>query len=231
MKKAPIIISLGGSLIVPKTGIDVAFLKEFKRIILSQVKHGQRFIIICGGGSVARQYQTAASEIGKLSRESLDWVGIHATRLNAHLVRMMFLDQAFSRVVTDPKEGKRFKESIMLAAGWKPGCSTDFDAVLQAAEHGVKYMYNLSNTDYVFDKDPAKYADAKPYKTLDWKVLRKIVGNTWDPGLHVPFDPIAAKRAERLGLEVRILNGKKLSNFERALSGKSFVGTSIVPNA
>ncbi|MEI7740882.1 MAG: UMP kinase [bacterium] len=227
MKKAPIIISLGGSLIVPKTGIDIPFLAQFKKIILNRVAAGERFIIICGGGSVARQYQTAASELGKLTRESLDWVGIHATRLNAHLVRMVFLDQAFPRVVTDPKGGKNFKQAIMLAAGWKPGCSTDFDAVLQAAAHGVKYMYNLSNTDYVYDKDPNKFPDAKPYKEMDWKSLREIVGNDWDPGLHVPFDPIASKRAEKIGLEVRIINGKKLDNFSKALSGKDFIGTRI----
>ena len=227
--KAPIIISLGGSLIVPKTGIDIAFLSEFKKIILRRVAEGDRFILICGGGSVARQYQEAAGALGKLSRHSLDWVGIHATRLNAHLVRSMFLDESFPRVVTDPKGGAKFKESIMLAAGWKPGCSTDFDAVLQAVQHGVKEMYNLSNTDYVYDKDPNKFPDAKPYKDMDWKSLRKIVGNAWDPGLHVPFDPVASKRAEKIGLEVRIVNGKNLKNFEAALMGKTFVGTIIHP--
>lgn len=229
MPKAPVIISLGGSLIVPKTGIDTAFLSTFKKIILRRVKAGERFIIITGGGSVARQYQTAAAELGKLSRHSLDWIGIHVTRLNAHLVRSIFLDHTFPRVVTDPKEGKGFKQAIMLAAGWEPGCSTDYDAVLQAKQHGVKYMYNLSNTDYVYDRDPNVFADAKPYKDMDWKSLRKIVGNKWDPGLHVPFDPVAAKLAEKIDLEVRIVNGKRLDNLEAALMGKSFIGTVIHP--
>ncbi|MFH0927897.1 MAG: UMP kinase [bacterium] len=227
MKQTPQIISLGGSLIVPKTGIDTKFLGEFKKIIAARVKRGERFIIICGGGSVARQYQAAASTLGMLNRESLDWLGIHATRLNAHLVKTMFLPNVFGRVVTDPKPAQGFKESVLAAAGWKPGCSTDFDAVLHARTHGVKRMFNLSNTDYVYDKDPNKFSDAKPIKQIAWKEFRKLVGNKWDPGLSAPFDPVAAKESERIGLEVVIVNGKNLRNLAKALAGEKFVGTVI----
>ena len=56
------VISLGGSLIVPDQ-IDVQFLKGFRNLILSQVKKGNRFIIICGGGRIARNYFTALQKI------------------------------------------------------------------------------------------------------------------------------------------------------------------------
>jgi uridylate kinase len=49
----------------------------------------------------------------------------------------------------------------------------------------------------------------------------------WDPGLNTPFDPVAAKEAEKIGLEVVVMNGKKLKNFENYLDGKEFIGTKI----
>ena len=49
----PIIISLGGSLIVPEE-IDIAFLEGFKEIILREVQAGKRFVIITGGGKICR---------------------------------------------------------------------------------------------------------------------------------------------------------------------------------
>jgi uridylate kinase len=53
----------------------------------------------------------------------------------------------------------------------------------------------------------------------NWADFRKLIPDRWDPGLSSPFDPIAAKEAESLGLEVAIINGKKLDEFENYLSG------------
>ena len=52
----PIIISLGGSIVVPDK-IDYNFLKKFRALILKHVKKGKRFVLICGGGATARLYQ------------------------------------------------------------------------------------------------------------------------------------------------------------------------------
>ena len=85
----------------------------------------------------------------------------------------------------------------------------------------------MTNIDRVYTKDPKKYPDAKPINTISWKEYRDIAGDTWTPGLNLPFDPIASKLAESLGLTVKILNGKDLQNLGHALDGKPFVGTTI----
>ena len=85
-----IVIALGGSIIVSRS-IQVRFLKQFRKFILKFIKQGKRFVIVAGGGSIARNYQAAASDIVKLSDEDQDWLGIHATRINAHLLRAIFL--------------------------------------------------------------------------------------------------------------------------------------------
>ncbi|MDX8400245.1 MAG: hypothetical protein R8K20_08345, partial [Gallionellaceae bacterium] len=84
------VISLGGSIIVPNGSIDVGYLKKFKKFIESRVKKGDSFVIITGGGGVAREYQRAARSVTDLTRDDLDWLGIHATRINAHLLRTIF---------------------------------------------------------------------------------------------------------------------------------------------
>jgi uridylate kinase len=53
-----------------------------------------------------------------------------------------------------------------------------------------------------------------------------MVGDKWAPGMNTPFDPIAAKVAEKFNVNVHII-GKDLGNFENLLLGKKWVGTII----
>ncbi len=227
MHNPPTIISLGGSLIVPNGGIDHIFLKRFKDLIISEVKKGKRFIIVAGGGAICRHYQEAAQKVGPLTREDVDWLGIHVTHLNGHLLRTIFRDYAYLKVVTHSDSVEDFKESIMVAAGWKPGHSTDYDSVLYAKLYKADTVINLSNIPYVFDSDPNKNGDAKPLKKIEWGDFRKLVGDTWDPGANHPFDPIASKEAEKLGLKVVVMDGRNLENFKNFLEEKDFEGTII----
>ncbi len=221
-----IVISLGGSIIVPKE-IDYSFLKKFKTLIESFIKKGYRFIIITGGGYTARVYQKGASKVNKVGSDDLDWFGIHATRINAHLLRTIFKKDAFERVIKNPSEPVKTDKKIIIAAGYRPGCSTDHDAVVLAKNINCKKIINLSDIDYVYDKNPKKHKDIKPLKAIYWKDFRKMVGNKWDPGLNVPFDPVASREAEKLNLKVIIANGRKLGNLKNILEGKEFTGTVI----
>lgn len=224
--KERVIISLGGSLVVPEE-IDVPFLKEFRSLILAHVKKGQKFIIIVGGGKTCRKYQQAASRTIEPAPEDLDWIGIHTTRLNAHLLRTIFREVAHPAVIKNPTEKIKAKKPVIIAAGWKPGCSTDYDAVLLAENFKAKTIINLTNIDFVCTSDPNKDKSAKPIRQIAWNEFRKLVGNRWDPGLNAPFDPVASKEAQRKGLRVAIMNGRNLKNLENFLGGKPFKGTII----
>jgi uridylate kinase len=115
----------------------------------------------------------------------------------------------------------------MVAAGWRPGWSTDYVSTILAQRLESKTVINLSNIDYAFDKDPNKYDDAKIIKEISWKEFRKIVGNKWDPGLNLPFDPVASRNAQELGLKVIICKGNNIKNLENILAGKKYKGTTI----
>jgi len=228
MKSNIKIVSVGGSIIIPKNGFDTEFLKKFRQMIIDEVKKGQKFILIIGGGSTARVYQSALLETAKVKDIDLDWMGIEATIINANFVRLMLGDLAYKEVVTNPNKKVKTNKSIIIAAGYKPGCSTDYDAVLFAKTYDAKEMINLSNIEYVYDKDPKEFNDAKIIEQIDWKTFRKeIVGDIWQPGKSAPFDPVASKAAEKLKLKVSILQGTNLSEVKKALGGKKFRGTVI----
>ncbi len=220
------VISLGGSLIVPEE-IDVKFVLNFKKLILSEIKKGKRFIIITGGGKICRKYQAALKEISGPSNTDLDWMGIYTTHTNANFIRLMFGKLSHPNIVTNPTDAKEFKEKILVAGGWKPGFSTDNDAVILAKKFGAKTVVNLSNIDFLYDKDPKKHKDAKKITQISWDGLLKITGAKWVPGKNVPFDPIAAQFAKKHNLEVVITNGKDLKNLINILNKSAFTGTQI----
>lgn len=226
-KNKTFVLSLGGSLIIPPEGIDWQFLKKFRLLILKQIKKGKRFYIVTGGGRTCRDYNEAASKIVKVPDEDLDWLGIHSTRLNAHLLRTIFRDVAYHEVIKNPTINFPTTKSVVIGGGWKPGWSTDYMSAMIAQEYEIKTVVNLSNIDYAYTKDPKKFKDAEKIVDISWADFRKIVGDKWKPGLNMPFDPIASKKAEQLGLKVQILNGRNLKNLENCLDEKKFEGTVI----
>jgi uridylate kinase len=228
MTHETIVMSVGGSLIVPG-GIDTTFLSNLKKFIETETAEGRRFIIIAGGGRTARNYQEAAATVSELNAEDLDWMGIHATRLNGHLLRTVFRDLAHRVMITNPDEilDVPKNEKVVIAAGYRPGCSTDLRAVQIAEKTGATKVINLSNIDYVYTADPRKNPDAEKIENISWADFRAMIPADWDPGLSSPFDPIAAKVAERDGIEVAIINGDKLEEVMKYLDGKEFIGTKI----
>lgn len=226
-----VIMSIGGSLIVPKEGINTDFLSKLNAFIRSELaaNSNRQFFLEIGGGATARQYRDAGQNVigHELTRDDLDWLGIHATRLNAQLIRTIFRDIAHPYIIKKYEIIRKVTEPIVVAAGWKPGWSTDYDAILLCEDYGARTVINLSNIDQVYDKDPRQFPDAQPIEKISWPDFRKIVGDEWIPGLNAPFDPIAAKKAEELGVRVVVLNGENLENVRKYLHGEEFIGTTI----
>ncbi|MGA2976000.1 MAG: UMP kinase [Spirochaetia bacterium] len=225
------VISLGGSLIAPK-GVDAAFLKGFHRLVEEHLAsdQGRKLIIVCGGGSLARDYQAALREVIPEARsEDLDWVGIAATRVNGELLRRIFRAGCIEELVTDPTAVSIFAGRILVAAGWKPGFSTDNDAVVLARRFSAHTVVNLSNIAKVYSDDPKKNPAARPLDKVSWAEMLTIVGGEWTPGKNTPFDPTAARAAAESHIRVVFAEGRDLANLARILAGGDFVGTTIGP--
>lgn len=226
-----IVMSIGGSLIVPQTGIDTNFLSKLNKFIRKQLaqNNNRQFFLVAGGGTIARQYRDAGAEVIKheLTADDLDWLGIHSTRLNAHLLRTIFRDIAHPFILKHYDIIQKPTQPVVVAAGWKPGASTDYDAVLICEDYNVRSVINLSNIDKVYNMDPNKSKNAKPIDKIKWAEFRKIVGDKWIPGMNAPFDPVAAKKAEELGVRVAVMSGHDFQNIENYINGKDFIGTVI----
>jgi len=229
--KEKIVFSVGGSLIVPNGGIDTGFLIKFNKFIRARLaeKKNRQFFLIVGGGSTTRHYQKAAGRTigGKLTPDDLDWLGIHATRLNAHLIRTIFRDIAHPYILKHYEVIRKVEEPVVVGSGWKPGWSTDFCAIMACQDYNVKTVVNLSNVNQIYDKDPNKFKDAKPIDKISWKELKKLIGEKWIPGMHAPFDPVAAKKAQDLNVKVVVINGNNFENLEKCFACKKFTGTVI----
>lgn len=222
------IISVGGSLIVPQEKPNAAFLSALRDVITGFVQRGDRFVLVAGGGKTARVYIDAAKGVTELVNDDLDWLGIHATRLNGHLLRTVFRDVAHPVVIKHPPATPlmdTWKGSVLIAAGWKPGRSTDYVACRIAKRLGAKTVINLSNIAKVYTGDPKKDPTAQPRDEMHWKEYRKMVGNEWSPGLSAPFDPIASRFCEKNGMRALVLGGMRMEPLLEYLSSGHIDGT------
>lgn len=231
------VLSVGGSIVAPPQGPDVAFLAEFRERLEAWLSRAddRRAILVIGGGGPARSYQSALKEFWRArgepeaerSDEALDWIGIAATRINAQLVKAVMGELCLDDVVTDPSASLAFSGRVLVASGWKPGFSSDFDAVYLGERFGAKRVLNLSNIAKVYTADPKLDPTATPIDSISWAAFRAMVGSTWTPGANLPFDPIASARAEAAGMRVICAAGKDLGNVFRILDEEPFFGTTI----
>src|SRR5512138_2229500 len=150
------VVSLGGSIVAPETA-DAEFLSSFVALVGEMLKEDEkrRFIFVVGGGGPAREWQKAYREVtGGGSDDQADWIGIMATRLNAQLLKAVMSEWCPQDVVIDPTQVGPFVGRVLVAAGWKPGFSSDYDAVLLAERFQAKEVVNLSNIAKVYTDDP-----------------------------------------------------------------------------
>ena len=223
------VISLGGSIIAPDS-VDEQFLKDFTALIGDLLSQDDRlrFILVAGGGGPARTWQKAYRNVCPSAvNDQADWIGIMATRLNAQLLRAILGEWCTQDVVIDPTQVEPLLGRVLVAAGWKPGFSSDYDAVLLAERFHANAVINLSNIEKVYTDDPKKNPDAKSIDQISWADFNALVGDEWVPGKNVPFDPVASRHAAKIGLKVICAAGKDLPNLKNILLDKEFRGTTI----
>ena len=221
-----VVIALGGSIVHPDE-IDTAFLKKFKKFLAPFLRRGVKFVLVVGGGRLCRRFQEAAHIVAKVTDEDKDWIGIHATRLNGHLLRTIFRDVADPVMIDARGRLKKLKYPVTIAAGWRPGWSTDYVSMRIAADFGLGGAIIAGKPSHVYNKDNVKYPDAKPFNILSWHEYRKLVPAKWKPGLHAPVDPVGAALGQKENIKAIVINGRNLKNFAALLNGKEFQGTIV----
>ena len=226
MKKA-VVISLGGSLIAPDE-IDIEFLEKFKKIIKKHEKD-YKFVIVCGGGSVARKYIRALRESGK-SEYLQSMAGIAVTRLNSRFLTYFFGKDASSGIPHDMKEVSNLleKNNIVFcgALRYAEKETSDGTAAKLARFFDCDFI-NLTMVNGLYTNNPLIHKNAKFISEINWKnFLQRANKIKFKPGQHFVLDQHAAEIIKQYRIKTYII-GKNLRNLDNLLSGKKFIGTTI----
>ena len=227
MPKKTIVIDLGGSILSPKLGqINFRLLANFKKIIRRESKIN-RFIVVVGGGGLARAYQNRARDINIKKNEDLDWLGIRSTQLNAEFLRIFLGELAYPDLITSENQKFKWRKGVLISGGWDPGHSTDYIAIRLAGRYKAEKIIIGTNIDFLYDSDPKKNPEAKKIKQISWSDFYKTANREWEPGMSVPLDPKAAKLGKDKKIPLLFLNGKNVTNLAKAIAGQPFRGTTI----
>jgi uridylate kinase len=225
MKKT-IVLSLGGSLIVPEK-INPKWLEDFKKIILKNTKKW-KFAIVCGGGFVAREYISILSFDHKNQKEQ-SLAGIMATRMNARIMMQIFDKNTNKTLPMNMSDVKNLleKENIVFcgALRYAPNQTSDSTSAKLASFLKTDFV-NLTNVDGLYSENP-KNKNAKFISKISWKDFETMANKIkYHPGQHFVLDQKAAKLIKKEKIKTYIL-GKNLRNLDSLLNSKKFVGTSI----
>ena len=170
-------------------GIDPAVAARIASDVAEIQALGVQTAVVIGGGNIFRG--VAASARG-MDRSTADYMGMLATVMNGlalqdaleqHGVQTRVLTAIEMRAIAEPfirRRAVRHLEKgrvVVFAAGTgSPYFTTDTAAALRALELHCDAVLKATNVDAVYDKDPKKFADARPYKTVSYEeaIERKL---------------------------------------------------------
>jgi uridylate kinase len=227
MKKKVIVLSLGGSIIIPDE-IDTNFLRKFKKVILKNSRK-YRFVIVCGGGSIARKYINSLKEIG-LNEEMQSYSGISATRMNARFMSYFFNLNPREGIPHTLKTVRKYlkREDVVFcgALEYRPKQTSDSTAV-EIASYFKSIFINLTKVPGLYDKNPEKFRNARFIPKISWKDFLKMANREkYRPGQHFVLDQTAAAGIMKKKIPAYII-GRNVKNLDSALNNRKFRGTII----
>lgn len=213
------------------SGIDPEVVEVVAGEIREVAALGVQLGIVIGGGNIFRGMSASAKG---MDRTTADYMGMLATVINS-LALQSTLEHAGvptrvqtaieMREIAEPfiqRRAVRHLEKgrvVIFAAGTgNPYFTTDTAATLRAVEIKADIIMKATNVDGVYDRDPAKYADAVMYEKISYTdVLTK--------NLKV-MDASAVSLCRDNGLPLNVFNLLKAGNIRRVICGEP-VGTMV----
>jgi len=229
MVKKLVVISLGGSIIIPDR-INTRVLREFRRMILKNTRK-YKFIIVCGGGITARNYIKGLENEELKEKEFFQCLlGISATRLNARFMTYFFGRDANSGMPHDIKDIEnylRIHDIVFCGALRYKKDETSDSIAVKIARHFNTDFINISDVSGLYDKDPKKFKNASFIPEISSKDFNNIVKKTrYKPGQHFVLDQSAAKMINKYNITSYMI-GPDMKNLDDLLNNRHFTGTII----
>ncbi len=222
-------IKIGGSLLYDQSGqVIIERVQEYSRILTQIFEMGHQLVVVVGGGRPARTFIAAARQLGA-SEAQCDWLGIKMARHNAELLCAALGDVAYPKIVEtlDELEVAFRLGKIVLMGGLIPAQSTNAVAAVAAETINARHLFNATNVDGVYDKDP-KLPGAKRLHIVTIDHLRTILSSGGTrAGEYKLFDPVAIRVVERSRIHTVIFDGTSPNNLLRLFEGEK-IGSQIV---
>lgn len=231
-----ILLKLSGEILAgePKYGIDKnvigALVEQIAEVHAMQVQVG----VVIGGGNIFRGVHAGAQG---LDRASADYMGMLATAMNALALQDVLEQRKVDTRVMSAIEMREISEpyirrralrhlekgrTVIFACGTgNPYFTTDTAAALRAMEIGAEVLLKGTKVDAVYDSDPNKNPQAKPYSKLTFM-------ETLQRDLKV-MDSAAISLCMDNALPIVVFNIGKAGNLRKVVEGQA-VGTLVHPN-
>ncbi len=229
-----VLLKLSGEALAGENGfgIDTDILNSIADELKTIRESGVEIAIVIGGGNIFRGIKGATSG---MDRASADYMGMLATVLNALALQdALERKEVFTRVqsaigmqeLAEPyirRRAIRHLEKgriVIFGAGTgNPYFTTDTTAALRAMEVGCEVVLKATKVDYVYDSDPMKNKDAKPFTNLTYlDVLSKGLKVMDSTAISLCMDnqlPIVVFNLHEKGALTRVVNGESVGTLVR----------------
>ncbi len=213
-------------------GIDPKLAGWLAEEIKTVIKGGCQVIIMVGGGNFVRGAQIAGHGIKRVTG---DHMGMLGTMINAlaltdifedHGVPTRCLSSIFAEQVAEPfvhrlanKHLEKGRVVIVAGGTGRPYVTTDTAAVNIALELDCDVVLKATKVDGVYDKDPAKHADATKFESLHFQ-------QAVEDGAIKVMDKAAMGLAMEQNMPIVVFDAMQPGNILKLTSGKN-VGTRI----
>ncbi len=226
-----LVFSLGGSVFYEKgKGINHEFIQLFLNFIksLQNIKGA----IVVGGGGLAREFIEEGRRLGLTEYEN-DMLAIWETRKNATLILYSLKDLlVYPKLLYNAEEASIAINQYdwLCSGGFFPGITTDAVAALIAESIRASKIINISNTAYLYDKNPNIHQDAKLIKTTTIDEFIKIANNFDErrAGENFVFDIFALKIAKRSRIPIYFTNAN-IENIVKIIQDQDHQGSILLP--
>lgn len=176
-----VLVKLSGEAMQGKDGIiDFDMLEGVAKVLKQCVDEGVQVAVVVGAGNIWR----GARQGKNMNRCLADHMGMLATVINSLAIKNAVINAGCKSTVMTPVDMTEFAErysderaierledgyvTIFGCGTGNPFFSTDTGAVLRAAEIKADIVLMAKNIDGIYDKDPAKYPDAKKYDKISY---------------------------------------------------------------
>lgn len=231
-----IVIKLGGSLLFNKDfTINSELIIQFSNIIRSKGNF-DTIVVICGGGSIAREYINVIRNFNK-NEAFCDTIGIDLSRINSKLIIASLGKIAYPIVPKDIEQLSRavLSNKIVVMGGLQPGQSTTSVALEVAELIESEALVILTDVEGIYDKDPNIHRDAKLFNQISYDKLQDLIINQSGTkqalaGEYRIFDLVSLQILRRSKIKVYIISGKDLNQFLKFWNGDTKILGTIIKN-